>query len=63
MFCTSQSFLKRFCVQRLRLSPKETADSSSLKPDEVKRNKIIRRAAKEFRDGMYGILSIEQSHI
>ena len=46
----------RCCVQRLRLSPKETTDGGSLKPDEVKRNRIIKRAAKEFQDGMYGIL-------
>jgi hypothetical protein len=45
-------------VQRLRFSPKETTDSGSLKPDEIKRNRIIKRAAKEFQDGMYGILLI-----
>lgn len=48
------------CVQRLRLSPKETTDGGSLKPDEVKRNRIIQRAAKEFQDGMYGILLMLQ---
>jgi hypothetical protein len=40
------------------LSPKQAAAAGvSSKPEEELRNRIIKRAAREFQDGMYGILS------
>jgi 3-oxoacid CoA-transferase len=45
-------------IERLRLSPKQDSSSGPLKPEEEMRNRIIKRAAKELKDGMYVNLGI-----
>mgnify|MGYP001795396416 CR=1 FL=1 len=45
-----------FCTQRLRFTKDEDEASKPKSEAALMREKIIQRAAKEFRDGMYGIL-------
>ena len=49
-------------MQRLRLAPKATSAGAG-KPEDDLRNRIIKRAAREFRDGMYGILFMRYAHL
>ena len=50
-----ESYARR--IERLRLKPKSSATGSESADDDT-RNRIIRRAAREFRDGMYVNLGI-----
>ena len=45
-----------FKLQRLTLSKDDSEESAKLTPAQEMRNRIIKRAALEFKDGMFGIL-------